>query len=151
MRKFVMVPVTVFVLALAILVLPLAGFAGGAPRVTVLLGSEHTFPADPDGIGFAVIWLNHGLSTVCWEVSYSLIATPFAAHIHEAPAGSNGGVVLALGVEETAAGCRTDVDRDLIKDIIQNPEEFYVNVHTLEFPPGAIRGQLSNRGLSNDE
>jgi len=148
MRKFVMVPVTVFVLTLALLVLPLTGFAGGAPRVTLLVGSEEVPSGDPDGIGFASIWLNHGQSTVCWEASWTGIGTPIAAHIHEAPAGANGGVVISLS--PITGGCNTGVDRDLIKDIIQNPEDFYVNVHTPAFPGGAIRGQLSNRGLSNE-
>ena len=148
MRKFFVVPITVFVLALAILVLPLSGFAGGAPRVTLLVGSEEVPSGDPDGLGFASIWLNHGQSTVCWELSMTGIGTPFGAHIHEAPAGVNGGVVIPLS--PIAAGCNTEVDRDLIKDIIQNPEDFYVNVHTPAFPGGAIRGQLSNRGLSNE-
>ena len=149
MRKFYVVPITVFVLALAILVLPQAGFAGGAPRVTLLVGSEEVpLPGDPDGIGFASIWLNHGQSTVCWEAAWTDIGTPLAAHIHEAPAGVAGGVVIPLS--PIAGGCATEVDRALIKDIIQNPEEFYVNVHTAAHLPGAIRGQLSNRGLSNE-
>jgi hypothetical protein len=33
--------------------------------------------------------------------------------------------------------------RELILEIIQNPEAFYVNVHNADFPAGAVRGQLS--------
>ena len=32
--------------------------------------------------------------------------------------------------------------KKLIKKIIKAPERFYVNIHTVDFPDGAIRGQL---------
>ena len=38
-------------------------------------------------------------------------------------------------------GCAT-ADRALVKEILQNPAGFYVNVHTSDFPAGAVRGQL---------
>jgi hypothetical protein len=41
-----------------------------------------------------------------------------------------------------SSGC-TSADPNLIKAIIQHPEKYYVNVHTAEFPGGALRGQLS--------
>jgi CHRD domain len=41
-----------------------------------------------------------------------------------------------------SSGC-TSADPNLIKAIIQHPENYYVNVHTAEFPGGALRGQLS--------
>ena len=32
--------------------------------------------------------------------------------------------------------------KKVIKKIIAKPENYYVNIHTVEFPDGAIRGQL---------
>ena len=131
----------------ATLVAVSAGLAqeAGAPRITSLSGAEEVPAGDPDGSGSASIWLNHGQGTVCWEISFADIGTPIAAHIHAAPAGVNGAVVVPLSpIEE---GC-TSADPDLIKAIIQDPELYYVNVHTAVFPGGAIRGQLSNPGLS---
>jgi hypothetical protein len=39
-------------------------------------------------------------------------------------------------------------DRRLLLEIITNPSGYYVNVHNLEFRPGALRGQLDRPGLS---
>ena len=121
-------------------------FAGGAPRVAVLTGSaEAPGPGDPDGTGFAEIILNVGQGTVCWSVSFDNIDAPTAAQIHRAPAGVPGGVVVPLS--PIASGC-TSADPALIQAIIDNPQDYYVNVHNPAFPGGAIRGQLSNRGQS---
>ena len=124
---------------------------GGAPRTTSLRGSEETPPADPDGSGFAKITLNVGKGTVCWELSVSNIAPATAAHIHRAPVGVPGSVVVPLSAPTsgTSSGCREGVDPALIQAIIDFPENYYVNVHNAEFPGGAVRGQLSVPGQSD--
>jgi hypothetical protein len=142
---------TVFGLAALSLVLVMAvgvAFAGngGAPRVTTLSGAEEApGPGDPDGSGIAAIRLNVGQERVCWEISYEGIEPARAAHIHRAPAGSSGGVVVPLDPNQD--GC-TWADGDLIQEIIDYPDRFYVNVHNAEYPAGALRGQLSNPGQS---
>ena len=101
-------------------------------------------PGDPDGIGEAKITLNSGKGEVCYELSVTGISSAIAAHIHVAPAGVVGPVVVPLGAptEGTSSGCAS-VDPNLIKTIMKNPEQYYVNVHTVDFPAGAVRGQLS--------
>jgi hypothetical protein len=120
---------------------------GGAPRVTSLSGAEEVPAADPDGSGFAAITLNVGSELS--ELSVTDIAPATAAHIHSAPAGVNGPVEVPLSPPSSgsSAGCAS-ADPALIQSIIDNPELYYVNVHNADFPGGAVRGQLSNRGQS---
>lgn len=119
---------------------------GGRPFVTALTGAaERPGPGDPDGTGTAWITLNQGLSEVCWTLQASNITLPAAAaHIHIAPVDEPGPVVVPLSPPDASgnsSGCTT-ASQELIKAIRQNPEAYYVNVHTSDFPAGAIRGQL---------
>ena len=125
----------------------LAGSEHGGRSLTATLdgASEVPVPADPDGSGSAVISLNHGQREVCWELTVEDIESATAAHIHAAPAGVAGGIVVFLSPPSSgsSSGCATDVDRDLIKAIRQTPSDYYVNVHNATYPGGAVRGQLS--------
>jgi hypothetical protein len=133
---------------LAMLALTSLAADGGRKFTTTLTGAaEAPGPGDPDGTGTASLRLNYGQGEVCFEISYSGVALPLTAgHIHEAPVGAPGPVVVPLFLEPDAdgfiSGC-VSADREEIKEIIQHPEEYYVNVHNAEFPAGALRGQLS--------
>lgn len=146
---------TVLHIALIVLTLLAVGSIaadGGRKFTTTLTGAAEVNAqgvpnqGDPDGIGTATITLNYGQSEVCWEITVSGITLPAtAAHIHVAPVGQPGPVVVPLSAPDASGsseGCTT-VDRDLIKAIIQNPEAYYVNVHNVDYPAGALRGQLS--------
>jgi hypothetical protein len=101
-------------------------------------------PGDPDGTGNATFTLNQGQGQICYTLEVANIAPATAAHIHIAPAGAPGPVVVPLipPTSGTSAGCAA-VDKALIKAIRQNPQAYYVNVHNADFPGGAVRGQLS--------
>ncbi len=122
----------------------------GRPFSTELTGAaEVPGPGDADASGSASIVLNQGLATVCFDVSWQDIdGTVVASHIHVAPVGVAGPVLVTLftgafGGTGAVSGCATGVDRGLIKAIRQDPSAYYVNVHSTVFPAGAIRGQLS--------
>ena len=140
---------TLLLIMVVLTVLALASIAanGGRKFTTTLTGAaEVPGPGDPDGSGTATITLNHGQGTVCWQIWVSDIALPAtAAHIHEGPVGVAGPVDVGLSAPDASgfsSGC-TSVEREEIKEIIQHPEEYYVNVHNAEYPAGALRGQLS--------
>lgn len=108
-------------------------------------GQEAPNPGDPDGRGIAVVHLNRNdENKVCTFLKVKGIAKSTAAHIHKAPRGQAGPVVLPIPAPDDrgkASGC-VDVSRELIKEIAEYPDQFYVNVHTGEYPDGAVRGQL---------
>jgi hypothetical protein len=138
------------ILVAVVVALALAGVSlgGGRPLHTSLAGpNEVPGPADPDGSGFARITLNQGLGQVCWRIQVSNVILPaIAAHIHHAVAGVAGPIVVPLSPPDAtgkSSGCATGVSRALIKAIRQHPADYYVNVHTTDFPAGAVRGQLS--------
>ena len=120
--------------------------AGGRPfTVAPLSGAaEAPNPGDPDGTGTASFWLNAGTGRVCWSYSVSGVEPLAAAHIHHAPVGVAGPVVIPMLPTSALAGsgCAT-VDRSLVLDIIRHPGDYYFNVHNATYPSGALRGQLS--------
>ncbi len=100
---------------------------------------------DVDGTGTATISLNPAAGEVCYTITVANINPATAAHIHDGPAGVNGPVVVnfAPPTGGTITGC-TSASPALVQDIADNPAEFYVNVHTGDFPGGAVRGQLED-------
>jgi hypothetical protein len=119
--------------------------AGGRPLTATLAGAnERPVLGDPDGSGWFAATFNPGTGEVCYAYETTGVEPLGAAHIHLAPAGAPGPVVIPL--EPTSAtggsGCVT-ADRDLILAIIKDPGAYYFNVHNATYPGGALRGQLS--------
>ena len=125
---------------------------GGRPLSTALTGAEEVpGPGDPNATGQADLTFNQGQQEVCFTISWADIdGEVFAAHIHVAPPGQPGPIVVTLFTgsfagTDSASGCVENVDRELIKAIRQDPSAYYVNVHSRpNFPGGAVRGQLGD-------
>jgi hypothetical protein len=123
---------------------------GGRPLSTTLTGAEEApGPGDANATGQIDLTLNQGQGEVCFDISWAEIdGEVFAGHIHVAPPGAPGPIVVELfsgsfAGTDAISRC-VDADKDLIKAIRQNPSPYYVNVHSLpSFAAGAIRGQLS--------
>lgn len=134
----------VALLALVVAAVATPASAGGRPLFATMTGAaEAPGPGDTDGSGYATFTLNQGQGEICYTLEVSGIAAATAAHIHRAPAGFAGPVVVPLAPPAggSSSGC-AEVDSVLIKEIRQDPGAFYVNVHNAEFPAGAVRGQL---------
>ncbi len=154
MRKLTL---SLFALALAL------GFAGSIHSVIAapsfatmelsaqLMGGaeEVPNPGDPDGTGTSTVTLDSDSGQASFTINVSNITLPAAAaHIHEGARGVAGDVVVPLTAPDangTATGSAA-VDAALMQRMMDNPAGFYVNVHTTDFPGGAVRGQLAAAG-----
>lgn len=128
--------------------LSLAGIVAAAEATLTaeLAGvTEGDNPGDPDGNGSATITLDPETGEACWTLAAENIGPVMQSHIHVGAEGEAGDVVVPLdvdGFEASSEGCVSDQDADVLQAIIDDPAGYYVNLHTEEFPAGAIRGQL---------
>jgi hypothetical protein len=109
---------------------------------TTLLGRRETPAADPNASGFGAVMLDG--TDVYYYLWTKDLASPRAAHIHNAPAGEVGSVVVDLHVAFTDGVAFGNVTTDAVRaaDILAHPSNYYLNVHTPAYPGGAVRGQL---------
>lgn len=126
-------------LATASLAHAATGFQG------TLSGANEVLPVITPGTGLATVILNDAGTDISWSVSYSgLTGTVTASHIHKAPIGTNGGVVIGLNpVVGTSSGSfngTSPVTALQVADLMAGL--YYVNIHTTTFPGGEVRAQL---------
>ena len=160
MRRPVIGVLTISVLVAATLAfaVPAGGKKGSKtdPQVkrstlfSTLLGHSEVSPTakkgagDPDARGtFTGLIVG---DQFCFGITTTELATPTGAHVHRGKKGRSGPVVIPLtppsaGDPGASSGC-VSVDPALLDQLAQHPKRFYANVHTGEFPGGAIRGQL---------
>lgn len=116
---------------------------GATQFSAALTGANEVPPGDPDGAGTARVRVLGGLNQVCVRLEVRGISRATAAHIHRGGEGVNGPPVVNLDPPDDEDEGDCDRVGDALADEIQaNPAGFYVNVHTAEYPDGAIRGQL---------
>lgn len=119
--------------------------------------------------GSFMFMVNSDEEIICYDIEFNGVTPPYespartATHIHEAAAGEFGPPRLAFedpnGSDDdplTSSNCiqgpfTTGVEDDdgndtaadfTLSELEADPEAFYADVHTSEFPAGAIRGQL---------
>ena len=102
---------------------------------------------DPKGSGIGIIRVQG--DKVTFAFFWKGISAPIMGHIHQGAAGANGDVKVPLFTTSmpenvpAAAGSVTVSDAAIADALRTNPDGFYLNLHTKEFPGGAVRGQLT--------
>jgi hypothetical protein len=123
------------------------GSSAGAPATLVasLEGRNEVNPGAPQGQALELIGIQG--NTLSYSVSWRGIGTPTEADIHAGSRGVNGPVVVPLfttprPADGFASGTVTVTDPAVLDALRSNPQGFYADVRTTEFPNGAARAQL---------
>ncbi|WP_370262752.1 CHRD domain-containing protein [Streptomyces sp. V4I8] len=127
----------------------LAASLRGANEVPVEGG-----PAVGDKDGAALQFVKVRGDKVSVAVTWRGTGKPTALHIHQGAKGTNGGIKVDFGgllekgkgkgkgAGHSLTGTVTVKEPVLLNALKTDPSSFYVNLHTAEFPGGAVRGQL---------
>jgi hypothetical protein len=108
-------------------------------------------PGDLDGSAEAKVSARPGELKICVRMEYELgVGRATAIHIHDAGASAQGSAIATLYEEAVGGapgpsliiGCEGKMPKPLVRRVAKHPRRFYIDFHTLDFPDGAIRGQL---------
>ncbi|HJZ45969.1 MAG TPA: CHRD domain-containing protein [Roseiflexaceae bacterium] len=117
-------------------------FGGGCYAAT-LSGSSETPPNASAATGQGTFFLTPSTLTTTLKLTYSITytktLTATAAHIHKAPPGVAGDIVIPLSTSNPISGTTT-LNQQQAADLIFGL--YYVNIHSATFTKGEIRGQI---------
>jgi len=149
----------------------LADTAQSYPFLTRLLPGNETPPITDTSSANVVVWVHvvrdSGGNITSGSVDFNVNCkfsgtskTVVGLHIHNAPAGVAGNIVIPTDVNGSTNSIAIDstnvvsvakqvqfpqnpsVTVATVADLLVNPQNYYVNVHTDDHPGGAMRGQL---------
>jgi hypothetical protein len=125
------------------------GQSGKSSKVlfAVMTGKKEV-PAKGDSNGRGSFTAIVAGGQLCFGLTVRDISDPNAAHIHKGGSNKAGPVLITLEHPSSspgASGACVDVKSNDAAAILKNPSKYYVNVHTGDFPGGAIRGQLFSK------
>ncbi|MGI5456984.1 CHRD domain-containing protein [Streptomyces sp. CA-249302] len=129
-----------------------SGGTGGTLLATSLRGANEVpvagGPAVGDKDGAALEFIKVKGDKVSVAVTWRGTGKPTMLHIHQGAKGTNGGVkvdftkLLEKSRRHSVTGTVQVKDKGLLDALKNDPGSFYANLHTAEFPGGAVRGQL---------
>ena len=99
---------------------------------------------DPEARGWARLDLLG--ATVQFGIEVEGTGKIVATHIHKGRVGENGPVVKELnpGFSTESSSGTAELPKELALELVRDPSAYYVKLHSLKFPGGAIRGQLGS-------
>ncbi len=122
-----------------------------APRVSLCATLAGAGPAsdalDPEGRGLAVLHLEK--TAIRFRIEAHGVGRVTASHIHHGASGVNGPMLWEInpgGEGDSTEGEAAGIPPGILRLLAAEPSEFYVKLHTMKFPGGAIRGQLEPCG-----
>lgn len=160
-----------FIVKIFFMILPLLAFnsvLGAADNrfSAPLTGMEEVPPVNTNSTGISIFELINN-NTLNYKLNVTNMDNIKAAHIHLGNFSENGDVVATLFNSSktptdtingtlvegkiTAANLQGPLKEKTIPDLVQliNTTQTYVNIHTVEYPNGEIRGQLTTVNATN--
>jgi hypothetical protein len=126
-----------------------AGFAGAAegPQsyTVAMTGEEETPVPGPKGAtGTITMNIDSAAGQLCYSgLTYEGPGKADQGHIHKGAKGMAGPVAINLGLLEEGKDACVTADKKALDAVLADPGGHYVNLHTAEYPGGAVRGQVS--------
>ena len=100
---------------------------------------------DPDGSSAVLLEVDTQALQLCPSFARLRgLGAPTEVHLHTGEAGVNGPVAAVFDLPPMEGGfvpC-VEVASELIDGILANPKAYYIDLHTAEYPDGAVRNQL---------
>jgi hypothetical protein len=143
-------PLSGILVAVSLVLAVFSSLATANEMKFMLSGDKEVPPVVTKASGKGIITVNNDL-TISGKVTTSGL-TPSMAHIHQGKPGSNGPVIIPLdkiGDNAWVVPNGTKLNEDEYRAFLAG--ELYVNVHTVEYHGGEIRGQLmpGNAAMNN--
>ncbi|MGH8972417.1 MAG: CHRD domain-containing protein [Acidimicrobiia bacterium] len=109
-----------------------------------LSAAEEVPEPGPEGAsGTARITVDMATDQLCYELTWSGMHDPEDGHIHKGPKGVAGPALIHLDPAKNGPKACIPVEAPLLQDLVMDPTNHYVNLHTHDHQLGAVRGQLS--------
>ncbi len=139
----------------AVLALTLSALAAHAQLyhfdINLDASQEPSMPASP-GVGSGTATLDWGSLVFTLDFAFvNLVAPTTAAHVHQAPPGVNGPVIIPLTLTPLSATFGSGHFDGIITPVQATAilaGDTYVNVHTSQHPGGEIRGQVVPQAMA---